>query len=341
MDERQFERLIEQYLSGELSQQGRELVDQWLDSLKLSGQQPEWSEMDEEEQARTILEKIRMSKVREIESQESFSWQDIRKPNVATEHEAGDRGILKRPLLKIAAAVALLISTLFVLYRIDQQDQEERSRMPNLVTASADRGQKLIIELPDGSSVLLNSLSAITYVADFSDSVRWVELTGEAFFEVRRNEQKSFVVKTGNLSTRVLGTTFNVRYHNLEKEIQVALLSGRVNIHTPAEDLILEKGDLAVFHRTEARTTVEKWDYARHFGWKDGMLYFNRATWPEIKEKLEIWYGVQIDIAGRHYKPGHFTGSFDNENLRNVLESLSFTFGFTYEQKDKNVLIEF
>jgi ferric-dicitrate binding protein FerR (iron transport regulator) len=188
---------------------------------------------------------------------------------------------------------------------------------------------------------MLNSLTTLKYPEQFSDSVRRVELAGEAFFKVKRDVNRAFVVGTGRISTRVLGTSFNIRNNKGEENILIALLSGRVNIQTPAQSFTLEKGDMAVFDRETETTNLKQWDYVKDFGWKDGILYFDRATMVEIAGKLEDWYGVNITIIGKNHKRGHFTGSFNNESLKNVLESLSFTFDFSYKWEGDNVSIHF
>jgi transmembrane sensor len=234
----------------------------------------------------------------------------------------------------------LILLSIYAFYSINQP---QNINLPDkqLVVKSTDRGQKLKITLPDGSTVLLNALSELTYLEDFSDSLRWVELTGEAYFEVEKDANKPFIVKTADLATHVLGTSFNVRHRSVENQIQIALLSGSISINVPDENILLEPGDIAVFDCNKESLVKGKWDYKKDFGWKDGLLYFEQAKLEEIKEKIEMWYGVQIDVSNETDKSRHFTGSFRNESLRNVLESLSFTFDFSYQLKDKHVLIQF
>lgn len=336
MDEFEFKRLIERYQSGTLPDSDRELVDQWLQSMKLQGRQPEWADEEELRQARRLLNHIRLDRTGEFNPR--FYDALISRSDMPPEAGAGN---VRRLYLKIAASVILLVSSAYALYFLNRAKGESQYVAGNIVTSSTASGQKLKVELPDGSVVMLNSLTTIKYPEQFSDSVRRVELNGEAFFEVKRDVERAFIVRSGGISTRVLGTSFNVRYNEGEEHILVALLSGSVNIQTPAESLMLEKGDIAVFDREEETTTLKKWDYLKDFGWKDGILYFDRATMPEIAQKLEDWYGVDITIISKNYKRGHFTGSFDNENLKNVLESLSFTFDFSYRWEGNNISIQF
>lgn len=334
MDELEFKRLIERYQSGDLSDNERELVDQWLQSLKLLGREPEWSDKEELQQARRLLNHIRYGGTGKVNR---GSFDALKNRWDVPPEAAGGR----RLYLKIAASVVLLMSSTYMLYFLNRAQDESEFISEHIVTSSTASGQKLNVELPDGSLVILNSRSTIKYPEQFFDSVRCVELTGEAFFEVKTDVEKAFIVTSGGISTRVLGTSFNVRYNEGEEHILVALLSGSVNIQTPAESLMLEKGDIAVFDREEETTTLKKWDYLKDFGWKDGILYFDRATMPEIAQKLEDWYGVDVTIISKNYKRGHFTGSFDNENLKNVLESLSFTFDFSYRWEGNNISIQF
>lgn len=248
------------------------------------------------------------------------------------------------PVMKVAASVVLIISLLYVFNLVSRSDllNEPDSHQAEVVTKSTDVGQKLKIYLPDGSTALLNAASGITFTEGFNDTMRIVELAGEAFFEVKKDAGRPFIVKTGDVSTQALGTSFNVRYRPSENKVQVALLSGSVNVNARNDEhIILEPGDLAVFDPVVKKLVKRTWDYKKDFGWKDGILYFNRATLAEVKEKLEIWYGVTIEIHGQTNYGRHFTGSFKNENLQNIMESLSFTFGFSYQQKDSYVSVQF
>lgn len=334
MNEAEFNRLIERYQRGTLPEAERELVDQWLQSLVARDQQLDWDEGDVSHQARQLL-----NRVRQDTGTNRLSYMGPLQSLNRT-MEAGKPGPAK-VLLRIAAFVLLLVSAGYSFFFLNNALKTPEYAEGSLVELTIAGGQRLSVELPDGSVVLLNASSTIKYPETFSDSLRVVELMGEAFFEVAKDPHKPFVVRTGTLTTRVLGTSFNVRYREGEDRITVALLSGKVRVQAPAGTHVLEKGDLAVLGKEGSTIELRKWDYLKDFGWKDGVLYFDRATLPEIARAIEDWYGVDVVIMSGRYKEGHYTGSFDNESLKNVLESLSFSFEFSYKWEGNRVEIRF
>ncbi|MGK7393717.1 MAG: FecR family protein [Candidatus Cyclobacteriaceae bacterium M3_2C_046] len=250
----------------------------------------------------------------------------------------------KFPFYKLAAVVLIILTAGISLYLFDPfQPQEIPQTVIEIPTIykSTQPGQKLTVRLPDKSMVMLHADSEISYPAVFSDSIRVVDFQGEAFFEVQETN-KPFIVRTNNLTTSVLGTSFNVRYRNDENQIQVALLSGSVVIQQDqGSSITLTPGDLLIYDQGQAVFNKRKLDYKKHIGWKEGIICFNHDTLSEIKEKLELWYGVNITIKGQVSNSRHFKGDFQNATLENVLESLSFTFDFMYNIDENNVLIEF
>jgi ferric-dicitrate binding protein FerR (iron transport regulator) len=188
---------------------------------------------------------------------------------------------------------------------------------------------------------MLNSSSIITYPVNFSDTLRSVKLSGEAFFEVEESPIP-FKVFTGKLSTTVLGTAFNVRYREGENKIEVALLSGRVKVNNAEnKQMQLLPSERAVYHLENEALKKDKYDYKQDFGWKDGLLYFKKASLAEVAHKLEMWYGVDIHVVNQPAENKHFTGAFENQSLKNVMESLSFTFGFNYKLEKENVSVHY
>jgi len=250
-----------------------------------------------------------------------------------------------KTIFRIAASLALFLMVSWSVYHYININENLIStntiQEETLTFKSTGKGQKLKIKLPDGSHVMLNSASDISYPEVFSDSVREVHLIGEAFFEVEKSKTP-FVVRTGEVTTTVLGTSFNVRHRVNEHHIEVALLSGRVNVdNNEIEEVQLLPGDRIAYDKMDSLFSLSKYNYKKDFAWKDGILHFEYATINKIKEKLENWYGVQIEIENDNNDLQHFTGSFNNESLDNVLESLSFTFGFKYLMKEKDVYIQF
>src|SRR5690606_5078196 len=158
-------------------------------------------------------------------------------------------------------------------------------------------GVKYTTVLPDGTQVKLNSSSSIKYPEQFSEDLREVFLKGEAFFEVKHDQQRPFIVHSGDLKIQVLGTSFNVRDYGDETETRVALVTGKVRIDPQSDtssSLVLEPAQMAVFNRENRSLQKKPFDFKTEIGWKEGVLIFSNTTLAEAFDKIERWYGVEI-----------------------------------------------
>lgn len=243
-------------------------------------------------------------------------------------------------IAKIAASI-LLIATLAYYFTADSF--KSPSVAVNIIKKRNIAGQKSKIFLPDGSEVWLNSESKISFPEKFLDGKREVILEGEAFFDVIKNPEQPFIVKTGIVSTTVLGTSFNVKAFEEETTTYVALKSGKVKIEIKEEEnsqtMLLEPGEALNYNRKKEIAIKEKFDPEMLLSWKDGIIYFKDADLDEIVHTLSRWYGVQIKVENKKNEAWEYTGSFDNEILENVLNSISFTKGLSYKIDQKNVTI--
>lgn len=208
----------------------------------------------------------------------------------------------------------------------------------------AERGQKKLIHLPDGSSVALNADTQIKYNKAFGISNREILLNGEAFFEVAKDSLLPFRVNSGDLSTEALGTSFNIRAFEEESLVQVRLMSGKVSVENRREKdglydvMYLSPGEEAVL--TSQDFKKGKFDPSSAALWKDGILYFDEVPMEEALVTLERWYNVEITPV---IVPEEMlvSGEFKRDNLDNVLRSLGYSFGFKYDIDGKRVTIQF
>nr|WP_121270857.1 FecR domain-containing protein [Pedobacter schmidteae] len=202
------------------------------------------------------------------------------------------------------------------------------------------KGQRKIITLADGSTVSLNSASQLSFPKSFTDSVREVFLEGEAFFEIAHNKLKPFVVKTGVLNIRVLGTTFNVRHYLADKTIGVVVATGKVGVGKGDSTIsTLVPGDYLAYDvasGTSAKSVVDPNEYT---GWQKGELVFKNETLSQICKRLERWYDVDITIKTSSLNSKRITLKQKNESLATVLKMLGMVGGFEYKIKDRTVEI--
>ena len=129
------------------------------------------------------------------------------------------------PIWRVAASIAIVLGIAIVLYL------SQSTTGINYLTKSTERGQKATITLSDGSTVRLNSESSITYPESFAEEIRELELVGEAFFDIKKDQDRPFIVSSHKIETTVLGTSFNINAYD-STAVSVALVSGKVKVNT-------------------------------------------------------------------------------------------------------------
>ncbi|PTB91724.1 hypothetical protein C9994_15070 [Marivirga lumbricoides] len=207
---------------------------------------------------------------------------------------------------------------------------------PKQLSKKTEYGQKLKFTLPDGSLVYLNSGSTIDYPENFSEDNRQVALVGEAFFEVKKDKHRPFIINSGSMKTTVLGTSFNVSaYPHASQSVEV--LSGKVKVSSEIEEVVLVPGQKAslekgMINKYEVKTSEIS-------SWRNGTLSFRDSPLSTVVVKLERWYNVQISLE-EELKKCVFTGSFTSEKLPVVLEVLKETFGISYQINAQKITIK-
>lgn len=236
----------------------------------------------------------------------------------------------------IVACVILLLSvSIFLLNTINPGEIA-------ILEKSTTGGQKSTIVLSDGSTIRLNSNSSLRYPEKFKTDSREVYLEGEAFFEIVKNPKKPFIVKTYHLTTRVLGTSFNIKALPDDETQTVTVATGKVSVEgnhiAQAETILLpnEQARLDIKKKTFDFTTGE---FKEAFAWKDGKIIFSDASLIEVISTLESWYGVPITLEANGKNNCNLTAEYDQETLINVLESMSHINNIEYSISEKGIFI--
>lgn len=244
-----------------------------------------------------------------------------------------------------AAAILLLgvVSAIFWHQLVSVNSTKTAPPVHSMILKQTAPGSKLTVTLPDGSVVKLNSGSSLSYPEVFTDK-RSVVLHGEAFFEVKEDPSKPFLVQTGEVITRVLGTSFNVEERANLKNVNVAVLTGKVEVKNKSgaqtNTKILSPDEILSIDLETSKMSVESFEYDSVFGWKDDLLYFKDANIDDIWHELEKWYGVEFDVQKKINKDKDFSGSYRSKSLSVVLEGIGFAFGFEYEIEGQYVIIK-
>lgn len=308
-------------------------------------------EQKEINKARQILRSIRFEEYKEQEADEKH--QVLR--NIITAQKSGRGLALEKAQLNhqrskrlssywsIAASVLLVIGLGFYFWFSNQSTVAPPPTIATVVKENAS-GLKSTIILPDGSKVKLNSESRLTYPEVFSGDQRVVHLSGEAYFEVEKDEQRPFSVISGDIKTTALGTAFNVKAWQDQEIVQVALAEGKVSIGKVADNstndqYYLDPGQKIIHSANSGEFQINSFDPVQEFGWKEGIIVFHQATLDEFVNKLSRWFGVEFEVQGALSTQWSIDGRFENESLEEIMESLSFTYKINYEIKNNQVIL--
>lgn len=248
------------------------------------------------------------------------------------------RNIRWIPFLRQAAAVLILAIVLSVV--LDQM----KNRRPEIVNQlvyqeiKAAYGTQTKLTLADGTAVWLNSGSSLRFPLSFENSAtRQVELKGEGYFEVTKDTERPFIVDACSLQVKVLGTSFNVNAYENEKQVEVALISGKVELQKKVNGaavpvMTLDPSEVAAYDAAHNRVLHKKEkEIGRYAAWKEGKIVFFDDPVEKVVARLENWYNVDIEIADSSLMAYHFTATFSQESLDQVLKYLSISTPLKYK----------
>lgn len=208
-------------------------------------------------------------------------------------------------------------------------------------------GKRLSVTLEDGTVVMLNSGSTLSYPSSFSGmDIREVYLEGEAFFEVAKNPEQPFIVNTDKVYTQVYGTVFNVTAYAEDEVTEVVLVEGSVGVgnvdigegQTP--QLLKPSQKASKVLDKEGGFVVEDVDVSSYVSWTKGILTFEDEAMSSIIKKLERHYNIQIENQHEELGTRRFTGMFDVEDIDRVLKTIQAHTHFSYKKEGKTITIK-
>ncbi|NLR77928.1 FecR family protein [Chitinophaga eiseniae] len=227
----------------------------------------------------------------------------------------------RKNYLPYVAAAAMFAGAIVGAWLWKKQPHTERSAAMAYTTYHADSVRKQVI-LADGSTVILNCNSTLKVPASFNQQERHLILQGEALYDVQKDDKRPFTVTAGQATVQVLGTVFKVRAYLFENNVQVSLLSGKVNVAANNAATALLPGQMV--KTSQGGLIAGTFDTARESDWRSGRLLFKDASLQEIANLLEYWYGVKVHVAPRNYQAIHFNGQFVNKSLSEVMASITY-----------------
>ena len=278
-------------------------------------------------------------------------WNRIQQNVYVGEHRKGRMVTLAR-WSAAAAVVGLAVGAWFL--------KPHRSIAPmqtqTLNQVATQAGSKTRVELPDGTQVWLNANSQINYsAAAFGLENRQVTLTGEAYFDVAKNEKIPFVIQTGEVTIKVLGTAFTVRAYPREHTVETALIRGSVSVTTrqdperpillkPAEKLIVPVSAPVEPGATHPSAPASPYSIVRlkkdttiETVWTRNKLEFDNETFEELAPRLENWYHITIHFSDGAVRKRRFSGVIEKETITQTLDAMRLSGHFEYQLKENDL----
>ena len=234
--------------------------------------------------------------------------------------------------------VMLTVAGVFVGLNVYNQGYDDNLVVQTIVPS----GEKSQIVLPDGTKVWVNSASVLSYNTGYGKQNRDVTIEGEAFFDVAHNAEMPFKVLTKDCEVKVLGTKFNVRSYDSNDQTETALLEGKVEVTLlNGKQVDLNPGQLAVANNVKNELKVIQKSVRNSICWKDNVLKFDNTPLPEVIEKLNYWYGINIHLSNaQQFEEERFTFTVKTESLSELLSIMKLAQPMEYKIKGEDVYID-
>ncbi|MCH7408506.1 FecR domain-containing protein [Belliella sp. DSM 111904] len=253
------------------------------------------------------------------------------------DHKKANRRRVIRLITTLAACISIGFYGLFNI--LNQTEAQENMLIHEVLTFSNEEGMIKMIKLPDGSKVYLHHNSEIEVNPDFSNS-RSISLKGKAFFDVVPNPSLPFVIKTENLETKVLGTSFSISAYQGMPE-SVGVKTGKVAVSSNDNQYHeLTQNDLLQFESAKvALSKIQKPDL--FFGWTEQTLVLIDSDIDSLVKSIAAWYGVSVAYEKPNQHNCKVTGTYQKLSLDEMLQALEFIIPLQYEINGKEVNINF
>lgn len=310
-------KLLRHYLSGRTNKDQRRLVDDWYHSVDDTKPIQLWEEEGKKNAVRGEIQ-----------------WQIRERINNNT---TGWKVIPLRMKMTAAACMAVLLISASWLFLVNRHKESI-----TYFTVTAPLGEIKQIRLPDSSLVWLKSGTTLQYSSQYGKQARRLELTGEAFFEVQKDGSRPFIVKTGNLETRVLGTAFNIQAYIDRPSIQVWVQHGRVQVSDSIQVLTeLSKGKRFQWHRADGQSRIDSLDWKQALAWQRGVLLLESATFSELAFELKEIYGVALVTSNAEIHDQHYDAKFfiHKTSVNDIMATIAAVHGMRYRIQGKTITL--
>ncbi|MFI5139426.1 MAG: FecR family protein [Sphingobacteriales bacterium] len=206
-------------------------------------------------------------------------------------------------------------------------------------TITIPNGGQYQLVLADGTKVWLNAASSLRFPTAFTGKNRTVELTGEAYFEVAKNKDKPFNVKTATQTVQVLGTHFNINAYSNEATVKTTLLEGSVKVYSGNAVVMIRPGQQSVLANNGTFAVKDDPDTDEIVAWKNGLFQFNEADIQTIMRQIARWYDIDVEFKGK-LPADLYRGKISrNVNVSQVLKILELS-GINFTIEGRKIIVK-
>ena len=239
---------------------------------------------------------------------------------------------------KTAAIILMVFTTVYSIDFLNKRNQPEIeiTQAVKWLTIDNPAGQKYRFQLPDGTLVHLNASTKIEYPETFDDSHRTVRLRGEAYFDVKKDTSRPFIIEDDQNQIKVLGTSFNLKNTG---NFELALVEGKVEVADAKGDVITVLPNEMLVKEKNGKVSKTGFDLMEVLGWKDQYLIFKDDSFYEVIDKLEKWFGVDIQTDLKVDSNWSYSGVYHNKPVNYVLDGISISSEFSYTIKNNTITI--
>ncbi|SEM00045.1 FecR family protein [bacterium A37T11] len=332
MSVNEFEQLLNRYHEGACTPAEKVLVEEWFIEIGKSNSSS-WKNFSADDKQKIIDHLF-------VKIGSSLGMQPL-----TEERSTKSGGLNWRLIIGIAASICLAsVAYLFILRPSREQGSPESWRK-----IVSQPGHQKTLHLPDGTTIWLQGGSELMYPASYGEHERLVQLEGEAFFEVKGLADRPFVVKSGNLETKVLGTSFNIEAYGDLMRYVVSLVTGKVSVQLHSNDddnqtaLTLSPNEELVYHVETGKLAKSAKRALLHAdGFKSGNMEFEQADLHEVLFTLGKAYGLDIRYDMAQAKARKMTGNFSlKQPIDEVLKSIAAITGGSYTRKGRKIDFSF
>ncbi len=244
---------------------------------------------------------------------------------------------------QVAASIAIIVCTSTITYHLNNKT-DHIDNTPQYCNVEATKGSKTRLTLPDSTVINLNEGSSLMYDVQIAkNKEREVELRGEAYFEVNKTDNKTFVVHLGDINVEVLGTTFMVASNIIDTTATISLIEGSVKVFMNDDhDLytILSPGEEAIYNKNKRTINKQQSDLAAATSWLRGRFVFTNKPLHEILTGIEKEYNVKFVIKSNKLQNEHFTGSIDTSlDIEQVLKHLDVDQKYRWTRNGSQIIL--